>query len=263
MNSGPSLKKTPRFPGRDNPASPWRRSQGRGRSLGSTWIWRAVAPEYRLRLASIVGNRTLYSARRLLCRVRRCLDGSLPLFTSDALRHYAEVLLELFGVWERPRPTGQPGRPRNPKRVAPADLRYAQVQKHRQHGRVVEVTRHVVFGQPGRVQAEAATLRRLNGRPGHLNTAYIERDNLTVRQELRRLTRKTLGFSKNRRELQHALDFIDAHANFVRPHQSLRLRAVHETGRRWLVRTPAMAAGCTDHRWTLEELLCYPYAHDS
>jgi len=257
MNCGPSLKKTPRSPWDDNPQAPLGRKRGRGRSLGSTWIWRAVAPEYRLRLASLVGNRPLYSARRLLRRVRRCLDGSLPLFTSDALRHYAEVLLEVCGVWAHPRPTGRPGRPRAPRRVAPPELRYAQVQKHRKHGRVVEVTRRVIFGESTQVQAEAAALRRANGRPGQINTAYIERDNLTLRQELRRLARKTLGFSKNRRELQHALEYIDAHANFVKPHQSLRQRASPDSGRRWVPRTSAMAAGLTDHRWTLEEWLCY------
>ncbi|MEK6716104.1 MAG: transposase, partial [candidate division NC10 bacterium] len=69
--------------------------------------------------------------------------------------------------------------------------------------------------------------------------------------------RKTLGFSKNRRELQHALEYIDAHANFIKPHQSLRQRASPDSGRRWVPRTSAMAAGLTDHRWTLEELLCY------
>jgi hypothetical protein len=90
-----------------------------------------------------------------------------------------------------------------------------------------------------------------------INTAYIERDNLTLRQELRRLARKTLGFSKNRRELQHALDFIDAHDNFVRPNQSLRIPAPPEDSRRWIPRTPAIAAGITDHIWSLEELLCY------
>jgi len=257
MSSGPSLKKTPRSPWADNPQAPLRRTRGRGRSLGTTWIWRAVAPEYRLRLASLVGNRTLFSARRLLRRVRRCLDGSLPLFTSDALRHYADVLLEVFGVWDHPRATGRPGRPRAPRRVAPPELRYAQVQKHRERGRVVEVTRRVIFGAPALVHAEAAALRRRNGRRGQINTAYIERDNLTLRQELRRLARKTLGFSKNRRELQHALDFIDAHANFVKPHQSLRGRASPDSGRRWVPRTPAVAAGLTDHCWTLAELLCY------
>ena len=257
MSSGPSLKNTPGSPWADNPQAPLRRTRGRGRSLGSTWIWRAVAPEARLRLASLVGNRTLFSARRLIRRVRRCLDGPLPLFTSDALRHYADVLLEAFGAWESPRPTGRPGRPRAPWRIASPALRYAQVQKHREHGRVVEVTRRVCFGEPGQVHAAAAALRRRDGRPGQINTAYIERDNLTLRQELRRLARKTLGFSKNRRELQHALNFIDAHANFVKPHRGLRVRATPASERRWLVRTPAMAPGIADHPWTLEDLLCH------
>jgi hypothetical protein len=131
------------------------------------------------------------------------------------------------------------------------------VQKCREQGRVVEVTRRVIFGEPALVHAQAAALRRANGHRGQINTAYIERDNLTLRQELRRLARKTLGFSKKRRELQHALAFTDAHANFVKAHHALRVKAAPESRRRWLHRTPAMAAGLTHHGWTLEELLCY------
>ena len=80
---------------------------------------------------------------------------------------------------------------------------------------------------------------------------------LPLRQALRRLARKTLGVSKTRRELQHALDFIDAHDNFVKPHRGLRVRAALDSNRRWLLRTPAMSVGLTEHRWTLEDLLCY------
>lgn len=78
-----------------------------------------------------------------------------------------------------------------------------------------------------------------------------------LRQELRRLTRKTSGFSKNRRELQHALDFIDARDNFVKPHGSLRLNAPSDADCVWMRRTLAMAARVSDHIWTLQELLCY------
>jgi len=114
-----------------------------------------------------------------------------------------------------------------------------------------------MFGKRRTVQTQAALLKRADGSEGQINTSYIERDNLALRQELRRLTRKTLGFSKNRRELQHALDFIDAHDNFVKPHGALRLKAPSQGNRRWAPRTPAMAAGISDHVWTLEELLCY------
>ncbi len=208
-------------------------------------------------MVSLVGNRNLYSGRRLLRKIQRCLDGSLPLFTSDSLPHYGDVLLELFGQWQKPKPTGLPGRPCRPKRVASPELRYAQVHKERQGGRVVKVTRSIVFGKRRTVEGQAASLRRADGTEGQINTAYIERDNLTLRQELKRLTRKTLGFSKNRLELQHALDFIDAHDNFVKPHRSLRLKAPPEGDRLWIRRTPAMAAGISNHVWTLHELLCH------
>jgi hypothetical protein len=122
---------------------------------------------------------------------------------------------------------------------------------------VVKVTQSIIFGKRRTVEAQAASLKRADGTEGQINTSYIERDNLTLRQELRRLTRKTLGFSKNRRELQHALDFIDAHDNFVKPHGAPRLRAPSDEGRLWAHRTPAMAAEMSNHIWTLEELLCY------
>ncbi len=119
------------------------------------------------------------------------------------------------------------------------------------------MTQNVIFGKRHMVHLEAAQLQRADGVEGQINTSYIERDNLTLRQELRRLTRKTIGFSKNRRQLQHALHFIDAHDNFVKPHSSLRLRGTSGEPRRCLARTPVMAAKISDHVWTLEELLCF------
>ena len=88
---------------------------------------------------------------------------------------------------------------------------------------MIKVTQTISLVNVTRSKLQAAPLKRADGTEGQINTAYIERDNLTLRQELRRLTRKTFGFSKNRRELQHALDFIDAHDNFVKPHRALRL----------------------------------------
>jgi hypothetical protein len=131
------------------------------------------------------------------------------------------------------------------------------VHKEREGGRVVKVTRSVIFGKRRLVETQAASLKRADGSEGQINTAYVERDNLTLRQELRRLARKTLGFSKNRRELQNALDFIDAHDNFVKPHRALRLKAPPNGNRVWAKRTPAMAAGISNHIWSLKELLCY------
>ena len=86
----------------------------------------------------------------------------------------------------------------------------------------------------------------------HINTSYVERDNLTSRQSNSRLVRQALSHSKKDSYLQRHLDLEDAIFNFVRPHQALRVplsRPSHS--RKWQQRTPAMAAGLTDHIWTL------------
>lgn len=221
-------------------------------------MWTAFAPESRLTLAALVGNRHLFAARRLLRAIRRGLaQGTWPLFTSDALRHYAQVLLEAFGIWRHAPRTGKPGRPRHPVRVPHPLLAYAQVHKRRAGGRIVEVTRRVIFGRAAAVEVQAQALRRANGRKGCINTAYVERHNLTLREEHGRLSRKTLAFSKTRRALQHQVDFWRAYANLARPHRALRRPASPETASRWSARTPAMAARITDHVWSLDELLTF------
>jgi hypothetical protein len=92
-----------------------------------------------------------------------------------------------------------------------------------------------------------------------LNTAYVERNNLTMRQSVGRLVRKALSFSKNVHFLHRHMALDDAIYNFVKPHGALRRRVRGSTpqGRKWQPRTPAMAAGLTDHVWSLEELLMF------
>lgn len=86
----------------------------------------------------------------------------------------------------------------------------------------------------------------------------MERDNLTSRQSNGRLVRKTLSHSKKDYYLQRHLALEDAVFNFVRPHLSLRVMLPQLiNGRKWQQRTPAMASGLTDHKWSLEELLSY------
>lgn len=97
-----------------------------------------------------------------------------------------------------------------------------------------------------------------------VNTSFVERDNLTQRQSNRRLTRRTNGFSKELPWFEKQLWLSLAYYHLVLPHHSLRQElGVREptrgTGsfRRWRLRTPAMAAGITDHIWTTSELLSY------
>ena len=87
-----------------------------------------------------------------------------------------------------------------------------------------------------------------------LNTAYVERTNLTSRQMNGRMVRKTLSFSKEEEMLQASCALEDAVYNLMRPVKTLRIE-VNNDWRRWQPRTPAMAAGLTDHVWTIEELM--------
>jgi hypothetical protein len=148
------------------------------------------------------------------------------------------------------------GRPRKePKRVVDPHLRYAQVDKRRVGGRVVEVKRHILFGSADDIIQILATDRCGT----QINTSYVERDNVTSRHSNGRLVRKTLSHSKKKAYLQRHIDLEDASYNFVRPHSALKVKLRHPAahGRLWQQRTPAMAAGLTDHIWSLEELLSY------
>ncbi len=160
-----------------------------------------------------------------------------PLWLSDGLDAYGSALQARHCVL-------QPC-PRRPKLVAAPTLRYAQVVKQRdERGRLVGVSKRVVFGAVHLAQ---------------VHTAYIERQNLNYRHENRRLTRKTMAFSKTAEALGHQLEFHQAHHNLVRPHRALAERidaqVQGQVRRRWNKRTPAMAAGLTDHVWTLRELM--------
>lgn len=109
----------------------------------------------------------------------------------------------------------------------------------------------IVYGNPGEVM-------RLLGVDscGKINTSYIERINLTIRNSLARFVRKSMNCSKILRRHTHAPDFFQAWYNLVKPHESLRLEISHGK-KRWMQRTPAMAEGLVDHVWTIEELMLF------
>lgn len=178
-------------------------------------------------------------------------DGHAPLCTRDKLPAYVAALIANYSMPEPPPAQRGRGRPRQtPRRGVDTKLLYAQVDKRREQGRVVEVRRRILFGACDIITAV------LGGQ--QINTAYVERDNLTSRQSNGRLVRKTLSHSKKSSFLRRHLALEDAVFNFVRPHQALRIALPQPTpGRKWQQRTPAMAAGLTDHIWGLEELLSY------
>jgi hypothetical protein len=97
-----------------------------------------------------------------------------------------------------------------------------------------------------------------------INTAFVERLNLTIRQHIPALGRRVLTHAQSPVGLSHQAMLFLVYYNFCLVHASLRLlpdtpQATRGTGspKRWQERTPAMAAGLTDHVWTLREVLLY------
>lgn len=203
--------------------------------------------EHRLILATHVGHHEQSDAEQVVQETKARLARPLPLFISDGWDAYIDALLGAFHeVRERPR-TGKPGRPPGPELVPDEDLRYAQLVKVREQGRVVGIHKRSVFGAEGSIDMD------------DVSTSYIERQNLSLRQDNRRLSRKTNCFSKRVEMLNHQLTLYRLYHNFIKPHLSLR-EAVDEkvagkVRRKWRGRTPAMSAGISDHVWTLDELL--------
>jgi len=94
----------------------------------------------------------------------------------------------------------------------------------------------------------------------NINISFVERSNLHERLNNRRLTRKTLGFSKKLGMHKAQIWLCRGYYHYVRPHNSLKIRS--DDGMRWLHRTPAMAAEVTNHIWTMKELLTFPNCYN-
>ena len=198
----------------------------------------------------VVGRHNQANANQVVAGIQQRLDGHIPLFTSDELQHYDDALLAAYGIWQAFPRTGHPGRPRKPMLTVPKNLLYAQVVKRRQRGRVVEITTRVVFG------TEKAVVAKLKRSPvsRQINTTFVERNNLTLRHHNRRLTRKTIAFSKKRERLEQQLHLPLAYYHFVKPHLGLRVVLPSDKNKKYQNRTPAMSAGLTDHIWTMSNL---------
>ena len=206
----------------------------------------------RLFLSHHEGGRTIEDAIALFRDVerRRSIRSPIPVFTSDNWDAFEEGLVNIYGYLEN-LPYKGIGRRPLPILVPYADLKYAQVCKRRKNGRVVEVVQRIIFGDPDEV------MRALGADSGgKINTAYIERFNLTIRNSLARFIRKGMNCSKDLKRHSHVLDFFQAWYNFVKPHQSLRVE-IDLGGKKWMQRTPAMAEGLTDHVWSLRELMTF------
>lgn len=226
-------------------------------------VWKAEELPSRLRVASVVGKIGDGEAEELISRVRERSDGRVPLFISDSLDSYPHALLRVYGVEVEIEGGRRRGRPRKKPLIRPPDsLQYGQVVKHRDgHGGIRSIERRVVFGTEEGVSEKLKEA----GCYTQLSTAHVERDNLTSRQTSSRLVREALSFSKAMEALRWHTALDDLSHNFSREHDSLKVKLREPqstrgrgTPRVWVQRTPAMAAGITNHRWTMEELMAYP-----
>ncbi len=222
------------------------------KEYGTVYISTAIKTDTRVFLSHVEGTRTTedYTALFYDIEMKRSFHSPIPVFTSDNWDPIKEALVTVYGILEHP-PYKGIGRKSYPVLILLSDLKYAQVCKKRKKGRVVEIVQRVVFGDPDEVlNLLGADLE------GTINTAYVERMNLTFRNSLARFIRKTMNTSKRMKMHSRAIDFFQAWYNFVKPHKSLRI-LINDGKRKWKQRTPMMAEGLTDHVWTLEELLTF------
>ena len=186
-----------------------------------TWVFAAMEVWSRLWTSTVVGRR---SYRNTLALVRdvasRMTFTPYPVIVTDGFEFYGTVIRRVFG---------------------PAAL-YAQVIKTSRHDRVVRVDRRAVIGAAWRFDEALARSEDSST----VNTSFIERLNLTIRQSSAYLSRRTLSHARATDTLDAHLELLRCYYNFVRPHRALRF------GRE--TRTPAMQAGLATRRLTLRDI---------
>jgi IS1 family transposase len=224
-----------------------------------SWVWTAMDPTSKLLVVVDVGGRTLAMAQRVVHQVTQMLaPDCVPLFLTDGFKDYATALLTHFGYWMHPERRQATGPMPKPRWMPLPALRYAQVVKSYRRRRLVGVTHRVVFGTRLAIEQVLAACGWT------INTAFVERLNLDIRQRVAAIGRRVNTLCQGEAGLRDQLVLFQVYHNFVLPHASLR-QALDEpirtprmgSAKLWRPCTPAMAAGLTDHGWTLKEVLLY------
>ena len=181
---------------------------------GDAWTWTGIDADTKLCVSYLVGGRGADWAMDFMQDCADRIRGRVQV-TTDGHRAYLEAVEGAFGM----------------------EVDYAQLQK--------------IYGAPTDAEQRryspakciGADMKVVSGNPDpkHVSTSYVERHNLTMRMSMRRFTRLTNGFSKKIENHIHMVAIHAVHYNFARIHKTLRI-------------TPAMAAGLSDHVWSLEEI---------
>ncbi|MCG2783637.1 MAG: hypothetical protein L6461_00880 [Anaerolineae bacterium] len=226
------------------------------RSAAEVWVWTATEAKTKIIPVIQVGERSQAMAYSVLHELKsRLADGCLPIFSSDGLKHYFYAITAHFGFWH------QAEGAKKPIWMVWPSLLYGQVIKHHQRRKLVKVEQRVLCGE----KTDFVSRLKALGLTGLINTSFVERLNLTIREGVSKLARRTWGLAQYTPELVEHLFWWLAVYHFVRYHEELRetlsaplMRKGRQTPRKYRQRTPAMAAGVINRRWTVRELLSYP-----
>jgi len=182
---------------------------------GDIWTWTAIDADSKLCISYLVGGRDAGWAREFMDDCASRIHGRVQI-TTDAHRAYLMAVEDAFG----------------------GEVDYAQL--------------HKIYGVPSEsdqrryspAQCIGCEMKTVSGVPDpkHVSTSYVERQNLTMRMQMRRFTRLTNAFSKKIENHCHAVALHFMQYNFCRIHQTLRI-------------TPAMAAGLTDRVWEVSDIV--------
>jgi hypothetical protein len=195
-----------------------------------SWVWTAMDPKSKLLLLVDVGSRTLAMAQRVVHQVTQVLaPDCVPLFVTDGLKDYGTAILAHFGSWmqlERRQDKGPLPKPR--WRPLPA-LRYAQIVKSYRRRRIVGVKHRVVFG------TQLAIEQVLAACGWTINTAFVERLNLDIRQRVAAIGSRVNTLCQGEASLRDQLVLFQVYHNFVLPHASPHsiVFSGKSVGRRW------------------------------
>jgi IS1 family transposase len=220
------------------------------------WVWTVCEAKTKIIPVIQLGARTQEMDHSVVHELKRRLKaGCVPIFSSDGLNHYFYALTAHFGEW-----VVVEGEKKLVWLIVAMFL-YAQVIKHQRGFRLVGVEHRMLWGDA----EEYRSRLKANGLSGNINTSFVERANLTIRQSVSKLTRRTWGPAKLKSELEDHLYWWLAYYHFARPHESLRialpepfLRKGKQRPRLYKKMTPAMASGLTSRRWSVKELISYP-----
>ena len=182
--------------------------------VGDHWTWVAIDADTKLVPSFRVSKRDLLSAHQFVSDLRSRIKTNRVQISADKLPHYVSAISREFPDAD----FGQIVKSYEAEPIGPG--RYSPP-------KVTSVGKTVVMGSP-----DAA----------HVSTSYVERQNLTMRMQMRRFTRLTNGFSKKSRNLRAAVGLHFAHYNYVRRHESLKT-------------TPAIASELETRRWTVRDLV--------